>query len=261
MSGHSKWSKIKRQKGAADQKRGNQFSKVSKLITIAARKGGDPEMNPALAGAIQKAKSINMPNSTIENAIKKGTGEDTSAAEIEEFTMEAVGSGGVGLLVDCTTDNKNRTLAEVKKILEQHGWSLAEAGAISWQFEAKGLVAIPVVKQREESKDWKKDENKQKPIVPDELEAFELAMIEVDGVLDVTREDDMIEVLTEPKKVGAVAKHISSELKYKIDSYEMIKVTKTPISVDQKMLEKTEETIEAVEDNEDVQNVWANISQ
>jgi YebC/PmpR family DNA-binding regulatory protein len=120
MSGHSKWSKIKRQKGTADQRRGRLFSKIAKLISVSARSGGDPEANPRLASAVAKAKEINMTKDTIEKAIKKGTGEDELGGQFEEFTLEAVGTGGVGILIECTSDNKNRTLSEIKKLLESH---------------------------------------------------------------------------------------------------------------------------------------------
>lgn len=240
MSGHSKWSKIKRQKGAADQARGNMFSKIARLITVAAKRGGDPDMNAELASAIEKAKSINMPNDTIDRAIKKGTGEDEFAEQIEEFRMAALGDGGVVLLVDCMSDNKRRTIPEITKILETSGWNMAENRSVSWQFEARGLVAVEVP--------------------PDELESFELSMIETEGVLDVKREEGYVEVLTEPKQVSGVANHIKQDLNYKVDSFEIVHIPKTPLKVEGEVKQKAEGIIEKLEDHEDVQSVWTNVS-
>lgn len=259
MSGHSKWANIKRQKTATDAKKGQLFTKITRLIAIAAKSGGDPNTNPKLAFAIEKAKSINMPKETIERAIKKGTGEDKSEGFYEEMVLEGIGKGGIGLLIECTTDNRNRTIAEVKKVLERGGWTLGEGGAISWQFEPKGLITLPVVAKREEKKSWQIDENTLKTITPDEFESFELAMIEVDGVLNVTREGDVLEVYTDPKKVGNVYKYITENLRYNVDSYEIIQVPKSPLPVEEQVREKTQEMIDQLEDLDDVQTVWANI--
>jgi YebC/PmpR family DNA-binding regulatory protein len=142
MSGHSKWSSIKHKKGAADARRGKIFSKLIKEITVAARMGGgDPGGNPRLRSAIWAAKAENMPKDNIERAIKKGTGE-LEGTTYEETNYEGYGPGGVAVLVDCLTDNKNRAVAEVKHLFERHGGNLGEPGCVAWMFEKKGLIVL-----------------------------------------------------------------------------------------------------------------------
>ena len=142
MSGHSKWSSIKHKKGAADAKRGKIFSRLIKEVTVAARLGGgDPAGNPRLRTAIQAAKAENMPKDNIERAIKKGTGE-LEGASYEEVNYEGYGPGGVALLIDCLTDNKNRTVADIKHLFDRHGGNLGEPGCVAWMFEKKGLIIL-----------------------------------------------------------------------------------------------------------------------
>jgi len=138
MSGHSKWSQIKHKKGITDQKRGQLFSKLSKVITLAARKGSDPKMNTALANAIEQARNMNMPNENIDRAIKKVS--DKSAAQLEEILIEAIGPGGVALQIKGVTDNKNRTIAEIKKILLGHRAKMVQPGSINWMFATPSLI-------------------------------------------------------------------------------------------------------------------------
>jgi YebC/PmpR family DNA-binding regulatory protein len=135
MSGHSKWANIKNRKEAMDKKKGKVFSKMAKIIEIAARKGGDPEMNPTLRLAIENARSVNMPNDNIERAIKKGTGEDKEGGQLEEITYEAYGPNGTPLIIEIITDNKNRTLSEIKHILNNYGGKLAETGSVRYLFD------------------------------------------------------------------------------------------------------------------------------
>ena len=135
MSGHSHWAGIKHKKELTDKKRGKIFSKMAKIIEIAARKGGDPEMNPTLRLAIEKARSVNMPNDNIERTIKKGTGEDKEGGHLEEITYEAYGPNGTPLIIEVITDNKNRTLSEIKHILNEHGGKLAETGSVRYLFD------------------------------------------------------------------------------------------------------------------------------
>lgn len=137
MSGHSHWSSIKHKKGITDAKKGKIFSKIAKMIAIAARKGGNPEMNPGLRLAIEKAKEINMPNDNIQRAIKRGTGEDKSA-QLEEIIYEAYGPNGTPILIEVITDNKNRTLSEIKHILNNHNSKLAKAGSVKYMFSKQG---------------------------------------------------------------------------------------------------------------------------
>lgn len=142
MSGHSKWSKVKHQKAITDAKKGKVFSKMAKLITIAARKGGDPEINPSLRLAIEKARGVNMPKENIQRAIKRGTGEDKEA-KLEEITYEAYGPNGTPLIIETITDNKNRTLSEIKNILNNHKGKLAGAGSVKYMFDKKGEDWMP----------------------------------------------------------------------------------------------------------------------
>jgi YebC/PmpR family DNA-binding regulatory protein len=142
MSGHSKWSKVKHQKAITDARKGKIFSKMAKMITIAARKGKDPEMNPSLRLAIEKARQVNMPNDNIQRAIKKGTGEDKST-QLEEIIYEAYGPNGTPIIIETITDNKNRTLSEIKHILNNHKSKLAQAGSVRYMFEKKQDDWIP----------------------------------------------------------------------------------------------------------------------
>lgn len=142
MSGHSKWSKVKHQKAITDVRKGRVFSKMAKMVAVAARKGGDPEMNPALRLAIEKAKSVNMPKDGIERAIKKGTGEDKEG-RLEEVAYEAYGPNGTPLIIETITDNRNRTLAEIKHILNSLGSKLAESGSVKYLFDKKGEDWVP----------------------------------------------------------------------------------------------------------------------
>ncbi|OGZ32087.1 MAG: hypothetical protein A2V69_01310 [Candidatus Portnoybacteria bacterium RBG_13_40_8] len=135
MSGHSKWANIKTRKEAMDKKKGKVFSKMAKIIEIAARKGGDPGMNPTLRLTIENARSVNMPNDNIERAIKKGTGEDKEGGQLEEMTYEAYGPNGTPLIIEVITDNKNRTISEIKHILNEHGGKLAETGGVRYLFD------------------------------------------------------------------------------------------------------------------------------
>ena len=137
MSGHSKWSKVKHQKAVTDARKGKIFSKMAKMIALAARKGGDPEMNPGLRLAIEKARSVNMPNDNIQRAIKRGTGEDKEG-QLEEVTYEAYGPNGTPLIIETITDNKNRTLSEIKHILNNFNGKLAEVGSVKYMFDKKG---------------------------------------------------------------------------------------------------------------------------
>ena len=143
MSGHSKWHSIRHKKGAADAKRGKIFTRHAKLITIAAQQGGgDPDMNPGLRLAIEKAKAENMPNDNINRAVKKGTGELKDGAIIMEINYEGYGPNGIALMVSCLTDNKNRTVASVRSILSKNGGSMGESGCVGWMFHKKGVLVV-----------------------------------------------------------------------------------------------------------------------
>ena len=236
MSGHSKWSSIKHKKGAADAKRGKMFTKLIKEITVAARMGGgDPGGNPRLRAAIAAAKAENMPKENIERGIKKGTGE-LEGVNYEETNYEGYGPGGVAVLVDCLTDNKNRTVAEVKHLFERNGGSLGEPGCVAWIFEKKGLISI----DRE-----KIDEERLLELV---LEA---------GAEDVSDEEDQFEVITSPSDFEPVRKAIDDAgVSYALAEVTMI--PKNTVKLEGKKAQQMLSLMEALEDNDDVSHVYAN---
>ena len=236
MSGHSKWSTIKRQKGAADAKRGALFTKLGKEITIAARAGGgDPDANYRLRLAVDKARTANMPADNIKRAIERATGGD-KADEYEEITYEGYGPGGVALLIETATDNKNRTAAEVRSILSKAGGQLAGQGSVAWQFESRGVINV-----EGGSGD------------PDDIA---LAAIDA-GATDVDTETDPIEFATEATDLANVQSSLEAA-GVKVDSAELAMVATTPIEVELDKARSNLKLIEALEDSDDVQRVTAN---
>ena len=236
MSGHSKWSTIKRQKGANDAKRGALFTKLGKEITLAARAGGgDPEANYRLRLAVDKARGANMPADNIKRAIERATGGD-KAIEYEEITYEGYGPGGVALLIETATDNKNRTAPEVRSNFSKAGGQLAGQGSVAWQFEQRGVISV-----EGGSGD------------PDDIA---LAAIDA-GATDVDTESDPIEIATEPTELLDVQGSLEAA-GVKIDSAELTMVAKTPIEVDLDKARSNLKLIEALEDSDDVQRVTAN---
>lgn len=253
MSGHSKWSTIKHKKGAKDAKRGALFTKLAKNIAIAAREGGgDPDMNFSLRLAIEKAKEANMPKDNVERAIKRGTGE-LGGEEIVRVSYEAYGPSGVAMIIDCTTDNTNRTVPEIKKIIESNGGKLADPGSVAWQFEEKGLVVCGAQRLIESEKFGQ--EPKYVELDPEEVV---LDLMEVDGVEDVIREGDKIEVIGQKTDLQNIYNQIS-KMNLKIDSSELIKVPNDIIEVLDEVRTKVEGMVENLEDHDDVESVWANI--
>jgi YebC/PmpR family DNA-binding regulatory protein len=237
MSGHSKWSTIKRKKGAADAKRGKIFTKLIKEITIAARMGGgDPEGNARLRQAILAAKTENMPKDNIERAIKKGTGELEGAAAYEEVVYEGYGPGGVAVLVEVMTDNKNRTVAEVRHIFSKHGGNLGENGCVSWMFDRKGSIVFD-----------KKD--------VDEDDLMELVL--ESGGEDVKEQESEYEVITEPDAFESV-KDALDRAGGKYLLAEICMVPQTTVKLDEQKAAQMLKLMEKMEDNDDVQHVYAN---
>jgi YebC/PmpR family DNA-binding regulatory protein len=236
MSGHSKWSSIKHKKGAADAKRGKIFSKLIKEITVAARMGGgDPDGNPRLRSAIWAAKAENMPKDNIERAIKKGTGELEGTA-YEETNYEGYGPGGVAVLVDCLTDNKNRAVADVKHLFERHGGNLGEPGCVAWMFEKKGLIVL----ERDKV---------------DEEQLLELALEA--GAEDVREEETEFEVISSPSDFEAVKSAMDGAgLPYTVAEIGMI--PKNTVKVEGKKAQQMLNLMQALEDNDDVSHVYAN---
>jgi len=236
MSGHSKWSSIKHKKGAADAKRGMVFTKLIKEITVAARLGGgDPDGNPRLRTAIQAAKAENMPKENIERAIKKGTGE-LEGVSYEEVNYEGYGPGGVALLVECLTDNKNRTVADIKHILDRHGGSLGEPGCVSWMFEKRGMIIFD------------KDKVEEDKLLDVALEA---------GADDVREEESSFEVITAPSLLEEVRGAFDDmEMVYSVAETSM--VPQTNVRLEGKKAEQMLNLMGAFEENDDISNVYAN---
>ncbi len=236
MSGHSKWSTIKRKKGLIDAKRGKIFTKIIREITIAAKLGGgDPEGNPRLRMAITNAKGANMPQDNIKRAISKGTG-DADGVSYEEFTYEAYGPGGVAILIPVLTDNRNRTGSEIRHLLTKSGGSLAEPNAVSWNFEKKGLFLIPA----------------------EGLEEDRLMEVALDaGAEDLELAGDYYEVRSGPEAFEDVRAAFEKN-QIPVESSEIAMLPKTTVKVEGKAAGQMLRLMEAIEDNDDVQNVWAN---
>jgi YebC/PmpR family DNA-binding regulatory protein len=236
MSGHSKWSTIKRKKGAADAKRGKAFTKIIKEIIIAARSGGgDMNANPRLRTAVLAAKAENMPRDNIDRAIKKGTGE-LEGVNYEEFTYEGYGPGGVAMLLEVLTDNKNRTVADVRHIFSKQNGNLGEAGCVSWMFEKKGLISF------------------------DKTGVDEDRLIEVAldaGALDVKDTGKEFDVTTPPGTFEEVKKKLETT-GFKSTYGEVTMVPQTTVRLSGKEAEQMLRLMEGLEDSDDIQKVYAN---
>jgi YebC/PmpR family DNA-binding regulatory protein len=237
MSGHSKWSTIKRKKGAEDAKRGKIFTRVAREITLAARDGGgDPGTNPALRLAIDKARDANMPKDNIERAIKRGTGE-LEGGQLEEVFYEGYAPHGVALLVKCLTDNRNRTLAEVRRVFNRSGGSLAEAGAVTWMFDIKGYLAV----------------------ARDDLDPDEIFMMAIDaGAEDIEVSDDFVEVYTLATDLHAVREGLIGG-GLTVEDAELSQVPKTVMTLGERETLQVMNMIESLEELDDVQQVYSNL--
>ena len=235
MSGHSKWSTIKRKKGAADAKRGAAFTQVSKDITLAAREGGgDPEMNPALRLAIKKAKIANMPSTNIERAVNKGTG-NLPGVKYENYIYEGYGPGGVAIMMEVMTDNKNRTVPDIRHIMSKNGGNLGEAGCVNWMFEKKGTITLIKAGLDEDT------------ILEKSLEL---------GADDFESENDVIEITTSPEAFGDVSNGLEKE-GFEIEG----EVGLTPVNsvnVSGSDAKQLLLLLEKLEDHEDIQKVYSN---
>jgi YebC/PmpR family DNA-binding regulatory protein len=235
MSGHNKWSTIKHKKGAADAKRGQVFTKLIKEITVAARLGGgDPEGNPRLRAAMDKGKAENMPKDNIERAIKKGTGE-LEGVTYEEINYEGYGPGGVAVLVEVMTDNRNRSVSDIRSIFTKCNGNMGETGCVSWMFDKKGFIVFP------------------KTVDFDKL--FE-ASLEA-GAEDVTDEGEQIEVITDPINFMEVRESLV-KAGFKSESAEVTMIPQTMVKLEGKQAENMLKLMDRLEDNDDVQNVYAN---
>jgi YebC/PmpR family DNA-binding regulatory protein len=241
MSGHSKWKTIQHKKAATDAKRGKMFTRLTREIIIAAREGGgDPNANFNLRLAVDKAKAANMPKDNIERAIKRGTGE-LKGDELAEVVYEGYGPGGIALLVHVLTDNKNRTVADVRRVLTRQGGSMAEAGAVAWQFERKGYIAI--------APDG----------APDGVDQDALFEVAVEaGADDVVFSDDMIEVFAQLSDFQAVRQALE-DAGIPFETAELSMVPKTPMQLSEKETFQVMGVIEDLEDLDDVQQVYSNL--
>ena len=236
MSGHSKWSSIKHKKAAADAARGKVFTKLIKEITVAAKLGGgDVDINPRLRDAVTRAKQANMPKDNIEKAIKKGTGE-LPGVVYEEIIYEGYGPAGTALYIEITTDNRNRTVAEIRFILTKHGGNLGESGSVAWMFDRKGVILVDREKYDEE----------------------ELTLAALDaGAEDVIDEDEVYEILTEPNNLEIV-KHALEGSGISSRSAEISMVPQNSVDVKGNDAEKVLKLMDVLDDHDDVQNVWSN---
>ena len=236
MSGHSKWSSIKHKKGAADAKRGALFTKLARAIQVAAREGGgDPEGNAALGSAVQKAKDASMPKDNIERAIAKGTGADADAAAFETMVYEGYGPGGVAILVEALTDNRNRTGSEVRHLFTRAGGNLGEPGSVAWIFEKRGVVLVDAERYTE-----------------DDL----MAAIDA-GAEDVVLDENVFEVLSDPGELQAVRQAIE-EAGVEIQSAEITMRPTTRVELPEDRVGTLLRLVEALEDDDDVVAVHAN---
>lgn len=241
MSGHSKWSQIKHKKALTDAKKGKIFSKLARQITLATKeKDGDPEKNAALRLMIEKARSFNMPQENIERAIKRGTGE-IEGVKIEEFLLEVYGPGGVALLIKGATDNKNRTLSEIKNLLTQHQGKIAESGSVSWLFERCGVINISLP-----------DNQKNKDKL--EMQAIE------GGAQDIKWLDaENLEIYTKPEELEKTKKYLE-RADVKISEAGLGWKAKNGISApDEKISEQAQKLFEALDENEDVNEIYSNL--
>jgi len=236
MSGHSKWATIKHKKGAADKARGKLFAKLIRQVEVAAREGGgDPDMNPTLRTMYQKARSASVPLDTIEKAIKRGTG-DLEGVIYEQITYEGYAPHGVAILIDVLTDNRNRTGSDIRTALKKNGGSIAEPGAVSWQFERKGVVIIPATAEEDD-------------VMMAALDA---------GLEDLVAEGDTWRLTTAPSDLPAVRTALE-EAGIPVESADTTMVSSTEVLLDSAEAAKSVlRVIDALEDNDDVQDVYAN---
>jgi len=238
MAGHSKWAQIKRKKAVTDSRRGQLWTKLLKEITVAARiGGGDPAGNARLRTAVQDARNSNVPNENIDRAIKRGTGELDGIA-YEEITYEGYGPGGAAILIATVTDNKNRTVAELRHLFSKHGGSLSESGSVAWMFEVRGYFAVD------------------KQAMPED-DFMELALtVNAD---DISTEEDAYEIFTSPESYLATKEALEAQ-EVPLAASELARIPQTYLELDDQKVETNLKLLEILEDHDDVQNVWSNIN-
>ena len=236
MSGHSKWHSIKHKKAVVDARRGQHFTKLARAITVAAREGGgDPEGNPALALAVQKARDASMPKDNIERAVAKGTGEGVDADQIETVLYEGYGPGGVALLIEALTDNRNRTGADVRHLLSKHGGNLGEPGSVSYLFDKRGVIVVDASRYDED----------------DLMPAIDA------GAEDIALDDDVFEIITEPGALSSVREALA-QAGVEIEGADVTQRPKSRVPVEEGDAAKLMKLIDALEESDDVGSVHAN---
>jgi YebC/PmpR family DNA-binding regulatory protein len=236
VAGHSKWAQIKRKKGAADARRGQLFTKLARAITVAARDGGgDPDGNAALANAIEKAKALRMPKENIERAIARGTGAGADAAAIEAVTYEGYGPGGVAILIECLTDNRNRTAADIRHIFARADANLGEPGSVSWMFDKKGVLLV-------DSNRWSEDD-----LIP-AIDA---------GAEDLVEEGDSIRIACEPAQLRAVREALEAA-GVEVQSTEQTMVPRTVVELGANDARKLLKLLDVLDEQDDVDQIHAN---
>jgi YebC/PmpR family DNA-binding regulatory protein len=236
MSGHSKWASIKHKKAVVDARRGQHFTKLARAITVAAREGGgDPESNAALATAVQKARDASMPKDNIERAIGKGTGEGADAAAIESVVYEGYGPGGVALLVEALTDNRNRTSADMRHTFSKHGGNLGEPGSVAYLFDKRGVIVVDASR-------WTEDD----------------LIVAIDaGALDIAVDDDVYEIVTEPGDLPAVRAALEAA-GVELESGEIAQLPSSRVPVEDERAATLIRLVDALEESDDVSAVHAN---
>ncbi len=236
MSGHSKWASIKHKKAIVDQRRGQHFTKLARAVTVAAREGGgDPDGNPSLALAIQKARDASMPKDNIERAIAKGTGDGVDADQVETVLYEGYGPGGVALLIEAVTDNRNRTGADVRHALSKHGGNLGEPGSVSYLFDKRGEIVVDASRYNE-----------------DDL------IVAIDaGAEDISRDDDVYEIVTEPGDLSAVRQALE-QAGVEIEASDLTQRPKSRVPMKESDAARLMKLIDMLEESDDVSAVHAN---
>jgi YebC/PmpR family DNA-binding regulatory protein len=237
MSGHSKWAQIKRQKGVNDARRGAIFTKMGREISVAAREGGgDPDANFRLRLAVQKAREVNMPQENIQRAINRGTGADKEGGQLEELFYEGYGPGGVAVMVQVLTDNRNRAAADVRNVFTRGGGNMGEGGSVAWMFDQKGLITVEL----------------------DGTSAEDAEMAAIDaGADDIQEADGVLDVYTEKADLDTVRRALDAQ-KLKISSAELVMAPKTMMDLDEKAATSLAKLVDRLEDLDDVQRVFTN---
>lgn len=256
MSGHSKWSKIKHAKGLADAKKGKIFSKYGQQIAIAAKEGGaEIDSNPTLRLLVDKAKGEGMPSSNIERAINRGAGVNKEGVKFEDFSYEGMGPAGVAFIIDVSTDNKNRAVADLRLMFSNVGGNLSEGGSLSWNFETKGRIEVRPGKMQSSGKYGEPDY-----FVAEDKDEVIMNLMDISGILDINEDEDengelILHVFTVPAELNNVKNSVLA-LGYVVNTYQLVKVAKLLKELTESDYEKVSNFIDTLEEYSDVEGVW-----